>query len=60
MDQNDTRNLAGVPGLSEIPGFNKLTGMHDKQFEYDELLVVITPHIVRRSLNENTVVYLPR
>ena len=60
VDQSDMRNLTGVPGISQIPGLKQLTGVNDKQLEYDELLVVITPHIARRNQGENTVVYLPR
>jgi type II secretory pathway component GspD/PulD (secretin) len=60
VSNSETRNLSGVPGLSQIPGFKQVAGVNDKQLEDDELLVVITPRIVRRNLGENTVVYLPR
>jgi hypothetical protein len=60
ITRSETRDLSGIPGLSQIPGLNKLAGVNEKEFEYDELLVVITPHIVRRSVGQNTVVYLPK
>jgi len=60
VSHSETRNLTGVPGISQIPGLNQVAGVNDKQLEDDELLVVITPHIIRRNLGENTVVYLPR
>lgn len=60
ITRSETRDLSGIPGLSQIPGFNKLAGVNEKQFEYDELLVVITPQIVRRRMGQSTVVYLPR
>lgn len=60
ITRSETRDLSGVPGLSQIPGLNQLAGVNEKQFEYDELLVVITPQIVRRSMGQSTVLYLPR
>ena len=46
LDKQQSRALAGVPGLSEIPGLNNLTG-NDTQKDYSTLLVVITPHVIR-------------
>jgi general secretion pathway protein D len=46
MDKNETRAISGLPGLSEIPGFNDVT---DKTMEkdYSTLLIILTPHVVR-------------
>ena len=60
VSHSETRDLAGIPGLSQVPGLNKLTATNEKQIEDDELLVVITPHITRRSMGENTEVYIPK
>lgn len=60
ISRSETRDLAGIPGLSQIPGLNKLAGTNEKQIEDDELLVVITPHITRRPMSQSTVVYLPK
>jgi len=60
IDRSETRDLAGIPGISQIPGLNKLAGTNEKQIEDDELLVVITPHITRRAMGQNTVVFLPK
>ena len=46
VDENESRALSGVPGLSEIPGLNNLTG-NDTQKNYATLLILITPHVVR-------------
>jgi hypothetical protein len=46
MDKNESRAISGVPGLSEIPSFNNITGkVTDKN--YSSLLIVMTPHVVR-------------
>jgi type II secretory pathway component GspD/PulD (secretin) len=60
VSHSETRDLAGIPGVSEMPGLNKLVGTNEKDFEDDELLVVITPHISRRTTEQNSAVYLPR
>jgi Flp pilus assembly secretin CpaC len=46
LDKSESRAISGVPGLSEIPGLNNLTG-NDTQKNYATLLVVITPHVIR-------------
>ena len=58
VSRSETRDLSGIPGLSQIPLLNKITSTNTKQTEYDELLVVITPHITRRGVGQNTEVYL--
>ena len=60
ISRSETRNLSGIPGLSQIPLLNKVTATNTKQTEYDELLVVITPHITRRGVGQNTEVYLAK
>jgi general secretion pathway protein D len=60
ISRSETRNLSGIPGLSQIPLLNKITASNTKQNEYDELLVVITPHITRRAVGQNTEVYLAK
>jgi type II secretory pathway component GspD/PulD (secretin) len=46
VDKNESRAISGMPGLSEIPGMNNLTG-NDKQKNYATLLMIFTPHVVR-------------
>jgi type II secretory pathway component GspD/PulD (secretin) len=46
LDKQQSRAVSGVPGLSEIPGLNDMTGK-DTQKNYSTLLIVITPHVIR-------------
>lgn len=46
IDKNESRAINGTPGLSEIPGFNNLTGKETQKND-STLLIVMTPHIVR-------------
>jgi general secretion pathway protein D len=52
--------MSGIPGMGFVPGLNKITTTNTKQLEDDELLVVITPHIVARSMGQSSEVYLPK
>jgi general secretion pathway protein D len=47
LDQTDERSLSGLPVWSAIPGLGLLTSQRSKQEEDDELLILITPHVVR-------------
>jgi type II secretory pathway component GspD/PulD (secretin) len=44
---SDERILSGLPVFSNVPGFGVLTSQTSKQEEDDELLILITPHVVR-------------
>jgi tetratricopeptide (TPR) repeat protein len=43
----DQRSLSGLPAFSRIPGLGLLTSQSTKQEENDELLILITPYVVR-------------
>jgi type II secretory pathway component GspD/PulD (secretin) len=60
VTHTETLALSGIPGLGQFPGLNKITASNSKQFEDDELLLVITPHITSRSMGQNSEVYLPK
>jgi len=45
VNTNETKALLGLPGLSELPGFQGTE--QDRQKASTELLITITPHIVR-------------
>jgi type II secretory pathway component GspD/PulD (secretin) len=46
ITKSDEKSLNGLPLFSGIPGFNVLTGESSKQEEDDELLILITPHVL--------------
>ena len=47
ITKSDAKTLAGLPMFSNIPGFGLLTSQRTKQEENDELLILITPFVVR-------------
>jgi len=60
LSQSEQLSLNGIPGLGTIPGINKIMVSNSKVDETDELLVVITPHVVDLSPGQSVEVWLPR
>lgn len=46
LDQEESRALTGMPGLSEIPGLSNATGK-EVSGNYATLVVVVTPHLLK-------------
>src|ERR1700676_4984032 len=47
IQDSDTRNSAGIPGLSQIPVVGRLFGSHNSDREKSEIVLSIPPHIIR-------------
>jgi general secretion pathway protein D len=45
VSRNEARDIEGIPGLSELPGFQGTE--KSAEIDSDELLITITPHVVR-------------
>jgi general secretion pathway protein D len=56
LQQQDTKTVAGTPGLGEIPFLKYFFSSQDKVQQSDEIVFLLIPHIVRESLltDENT------
>jgi hypothetical protein len=59
IDMNDSRGVNGYPFLGSVPGLNYAATVHNKNVSEDELLVIITPHIVRQAEQSSFAVELP-
>jgi type II secretory pathway component GspD/PulD (secretin) len=59
LSKEDARSLSGWPFLSRVPGVTYAASVHNKNENDDELLVVMTPHIVRMARTEGFAVQLP-
>lgn len=58
LSRQESRALSGIPGISEIPGGAFATN-HQREFDTSELLLVITPHVVRRAHTEMSSPMIP-
>jgi general secretion pathway protein D len=60
MSRSEGMNITGLPLLSAIPGLGVAFSTHNKTKDDTELLLIVTPHIVRsRAMNPQTLP-LPR
>jgi general secretion pathway protein D len=60
VSQTEQRSLNGIPGLGAVPGINKVMVSNSNMDQADELLVVITPHVVDASRGQSVEVWLPK
>jgi general secretion pathway protein D len=54
IQDSDTRSSAGIPGLSQIPIVGRLFGSHNSDREKNEIVLSITPHIIRTQARPDT------
>ncbi|HUY81070.1 MAG TPA: hypothetical protein VMU92_05050 [Acidobacteriaceae bacterium] len=45
LNKQQSRAVTGVPGLSDLPGFQSATNKQT-QYDYSDLVILITPHII--------------
>jgi len=61
LTTQESKALSGVPGLSELPGFQTASTGGDRAKDTDEVLVMVTPYLIRpsRSVSASAMVLLP-
>jgi general secretion pathway protein D len=47
IQDSDTRSADGIPGVSQIPVVGRLFGSHKSDREKSEIVLSVTPHIIR-------------
>lgn len=60
ITESEQRSLTGIPGLGQLPGLSNLTGSNSKTLESDELLIVITPHVITQNQRQSSEVWMPK
>jgi len=55
---NEQLSMTGIPGFGLIPGLNKIMTTNTKMDEENELLLVITPHVVNLEPSTSSMVLL--
>ncbi len=48
LTRSESSAISGIPGLGELPGFQTATADTTKAMDSSEIVLLITPHIVRR------------
>lgn len=59
VSKSDSRSISGYPFLSRVPGVNYGFAEHEKNVTGDDLLVVITPQILRMPNQNGIAMQLP-
>jgi general secretion pathway protein D len=52
LSEQELRSMQGLPLLSNLPGLNTFLGSSSKERIHNELLIVITPHVVRKPFHD--------
>jgi type II secretory pathway component GspD/PulD (secretin) len=60
LDREETRSLTGLPGFAEIPGANYAFGSHNDAFQDRDLLILVTPRVVRTAMHDSRTIYAGR
>jgi len=58
ITSTEQRSLSGIPGLGQIPILKTLTASNTKENDEDEMLVVITPHIVSMAETQDSEIWM--
>jgi type II secretory pathway component GspD/PulD (secretin) len=53
LSKTEAGAISGIPGLSELPGFQTLSGYKTTETDSSELVLLITPHIVRHRSSDS-------
>ena len=53
ISQNDTLSMSGIPGFGYVPLLNQAMVNNTKQYNSDELMIVMTPHVLS-NVDANT------
>ncbi len=52
MSEQELRSIQGFPILSSLPGLKNVLSTNSKEHIHNELLIVITPHVVRKPFHD--------
>jgi general secretion pathway protein D len=58
ISSTEMKIITGIPGISSIPGLNQLASARNNSEDREELLVVITPHILNLEPQQSSEVWL--
>jgi general secretion pathway protein D len=52
VTDSELRSLSGLPLLANVPGLNHVMSSTSKEHTHSELLIVVTPHVVRKPFRD--------
>jgi general secretion pathway protein D len=58
VSRTDQRSLSGLPGIGVLPVLSSVVSDNTKSEEEDELMIIITPHVVANTLRSAPEIWL--
>jgi general secretion pathway protein D len=58
VSRTDTRSLTGIPGFGILPGLNQVAVNNTAEHDLDELMIVITPHVLANTMRTSDEIWL--
>ncbi|ABF41523.1 TPR repeat protein [Candidatus Koribacter versatilis Ellin345] len=60
LTESESRSISGIPGLGQIPGLGSAVASTDREGVESELLVIITPHVLKVIEPKMDTIAMPR
>jgi general secretion pathway protein D len=58
VTMTEQRSLSGIPGFGFLPGLNQIAADNTRQDEQDELMIVVTPHVLANNERVSNEIWL--
>ena len=58
VSRTEQRSLSGLPGLGFLPGLNQVMTNNTLQENDDELMIIITPHVVANTIRDTPEIWI--
>jgi general secretion pathway protein D len=58
ITQTEQRSLSGIPGVGQLPLLTRAVAANTKEKDEDEMLIVVTPHIISMAETPNSEIWL--
>jgi general secretion pathway protein D len=58
VSRTDTLSMSGIPGLGAVPGLNQAMVNNTKESDTDELMIIITPHVLANFSRKTPEIWL--
>jgi len=52
ISDQESHSTSGYPGIGQVPGLRAVLSTNSKEVTHTELLIVMTPHIIRKPIHE--------
>jgi len=58
LTETEQRSLNGIPGIGQLPLLNRATASNSKEKDENEMLVVVTPHIISMAEGADSEIWM--